>query len=152
MLNKLMLVVVLLCAGCATNIGRAMSTAFRGTPPEVVESVQFVNKSMKRELREKYEAIEAASVTNADGSINRIAAENRFRDMAFYHMEMERWDTLCEGLATFIGAKIEDPDTASEKAADKRRKELWSSLLKGTKGLADQLKEKIDDPARAGNP
>lgn len=144
MRKLLSLFFVLILTGCATNIGRAFSTTFNGTPEEVVSSIQFVNKSMRRELREKYEAIESSTVINPDGSVNLLAAQNRFNDMSFYHGEIERWEELSNALAMYLGVKLDEPADASEHLADKKRKDFWSSLLKGTKGITEELKEKTN--------
>lgn len=143
-MSKFALVFILLCCGCATNIGRAFNNAFSGTPEEVVSAVKFVDKTMGKELRDKYEAVESASVTNPDGSVNHAAAENRFRDMAVLNAEIERWEALSEALAEYLGVSLDEADDASVKKADRRRKEFWESLMRGAK----DLKEKInDDPA-----
>lgn len=143
---RLLLLVTLLCAGCATNIGRALGTAFSGTPEEVVSAVQFVDQRMKRELREKYDAIESASVTKPDGSIDSVSAENRFRDMEFYNAELERWEDLSAALANYLGVSIQEDPNSSEKRADKRRKEFWEALLKGARESKDKLEEIVNDP------
>jgi hypothetical protein len=141
MKRLVLIIAILFCTGCATNVGRALSSAFRGTPEEVVAAVQFVDQKMGRELREKYDAVESSDVTNPDGSINHTAAENRFRDMADYNAEIEKWEELSQGLADYLGVSLDEPSDASEKRADKRRRELWSGLLKGAKEVIEGLEE-----------
>lgn len=136
--------VILLCAGCASNIGRAFSNAFVGTPEEVVSAVKFVDKRMGMELREKYAAIESSPVTNPDGSINHLAAENRFRDMADLNIEIERWEALSEALADYLGVDLDQPVDASIKKADAKRKELWEALFKSAKDLKEKMKDGSD--------
>lgn len=131
----------ILLTGCQTGVGRAFSSAFTGTPKEVAESIHFVNDKMGRELRNKYAAIESARVTNIDGSVNAIAAENRFRDMALTHAEIEEWESLSEALADWAGIDLEENPSASERQADKRRRELWSALSKGAKDALEELRD-----------
>lgn len=139
MKKLILLIAFLACTGCATNVGRALSIAFKGTPPEVVETIQFVDEKMNRELRMKYEAIYDAPVMNSDGTLNRQAAENRFRDLAITHAEMERWDKLINALAEYNNIELDRNPSASEKAAEKRRKELWKALGESAKDAIKDL-------------
>ena len=123
------MVVSVFLSGCA-GIGRAWDQTWYGTPPEVVESIQFMNDTMLRELEEKYEAIEESDVTNPDGTINKQAAQYRFRDMETIHAQMERWKQLCKALADYIGFNLEDDPTLSQKEALKRRQEFWEAIYK----------------------
>lgn len=140
-MKKISLVLVLVCAGCATNVGRAFSTAFEGTPPEVVEWVQFADKKMGRELRMRYAAVEKSRVVNSDGSVNIEAAQNRFNEMASLNAELDHWENLCKAHADYLGVSLDEPLDESEKRADKRRKELFKAIYKGAQKAVEEIKD-----------
>lgn len=136
------LILVLLLPACSTGIGRAFSQATSGTPEEVVDSIKFIDRVMTEELRNKYQAIESARVTNNDGTVNLTAAEYRFRDLAEVHFQIEEWHRLSKYLADYVGVSLQESSDASEKAADKKRKEFWDALLKASKeALKDYVNE-----------
>ena len=138
---KLLLVLVL-CTGCATNIGRALTSTFKGVDPATVEWVQFANKKMGRELKLRYVAVEQSRVTRDDGSIDIEAAQNRFHEMESLNSEIEKWEELCQAHANYLGISLNEPTDASEKRADERRRELFQAIYKGSK---EALKEKKDE-------
>lgn len=139
-MKRFLLIIPLLCAGCATNVGRAFSMAFEGTPKEVVEYVQFSHDKMTRELKMRYTAVEQSYVTNPDGSVNRSAAEARFNEMSRLHTEIERWEDLSRAMAEYLNVDIEEPSDASEKKADERRKELFKAIYSSAqKAIKDQV-------------
>ena len=119
-----------------TGVGRAWDQAWYGTPPEVVEAVQFMDKTMSRELRDKYAAIESATVTDPlTGQVNQEWAENRFRDLEATHADLEHWKALAKALAAYVGATLEEPIDFSTRQADIRRQEFWKSIQQAAEAL-----------------
>lgn len=123
--------------GCAgTGLGRAWDQAWNGTPPEVVDAVQFMDRTMSKELREKYAAIEAADVTDPKtGLANREWAENRFRDLEATQAQIRRWKALSGALAAYLGVTLEEPIDFSTRQADLRREEFWKAIEDAARAL-----------------
>ena len=131
--------VALMLAGCravvpfeGTGVGRAWNQAWFGTPPEVVEAVQFLDRRMREELEAKYQAIEEANVTDPKtGQVVQAWAEARFRDLQATHAELEHWNALVQALAAYVGADLKGGVSEAQAEADRKRQEFWGAVLKG---------------------
>lgn len=124
-----------------TNVGMAWDRAWYGVDPEIVEAVQFVDERMNKTLRDEYNAISSARVTDSNGNVIVEAAENRFRDMAIVNEEIEQWRSLSKSLSEYLGVSLKDDPNEDVRRADEARRKFWKNLRKAAKEAIEDINE-----------
>lgn len=120
-----------------TGVGRAWDHALFGAEPEYVEALQFLYRKTGRELAEKYEAAEAASVVDpVTGRVDEEWANRRFRLMEQLALDIRTWKQMADTVAKYDGVSLEGPVDEAQAAAHRRAREFLRSLGYGFRDAA----------------